>query len=64
MEALTLTEYAEMAITANGLSRVAPKTKDGLTWFDYEWTNPESGVKYYYFATVPINKTGPTRGRF
>ncbi len=56
MEDLSKKEYAELVIQANQLKNVSATTSDGLTWFDYEWTNPETGVEYYYFSTVHKEK--------
>ena len=51
-EDYTLKEYADAVIQANKLSGAETKTADGLTYFEYEFTNPETKDTYHYFSCV------------
>ncbi len=51
-ENYTLEQYGNLVINANGLDSAELKTVDGLTGFEYEFTNPETNDTYRYFAYV------------
>ena len=51
-ENYTLAQYANVVMQANKLSSSKVKTENGLTWFEYEWENPETQDVYRYFAYV------------
>ncbi len=49
----TLDQYAQALkgnITSSNVSET--KTENGITYFDYEFTNTELNVKYYYYTSV------------
>ncbi len=49
----TLAEYGEMVVDSNGFSSdVELQTVDGLSCFEYEWTNPETNIEYKYLSVV------------
>ena len=48
----TLEQYANLMIQANNLSSTGIKTADGLTRFEYDFTNPETNNCYKYFSYV------------
>jgi len=48
----TLEQYADLVIQANNLSSTEIKTADGLTSFEYDFTNPETNDSYKYFSYV------------
>lgn len=48
----TLEQYAELVLNANNLSSAEVKTADGLTGFEYDFTNPETNDTYKYFSYV------------
>ena len=48
----TLEQYADLVIQANNLSSTEIKTADGLTRFEYNFTNPETNDSYKYFSYV------------
>ncbi len=51
-EDYTLEQYADLVIQANNLSSAEIKTADGLTSFEYVFTNPETNDSYKYFSYV------------
>lgn len=52
-EALTVEQYCEMVVDNNDFNMTQePKTQDGLTWFEFSWTNPETNLTYCYFAAT------------
>ena len=51
-EDITLDQYADFVIQANGLSEIQKKTDNGLIWFDYDLDNPEANGTYRYFTYV------------
>lgn len=50
-EKYTLKEYADLVIKASNVSAKA-KTTDGLTHFEYKYTNPQTKDVYKYFSYV------------
>ena len=50
LENKTVKQYAEMVIETNGFTSSTVKTEDGLTYFEYDFTNPESNDTYNYYA--------------
>lgn len=48
----TLDQYADLMILSNGLSAAKRKTGEGLTYFTYTFTNPETKITYQYFSYV------------
>ena len=51
-ESITLQEYAKFVTDANNQLSESIQTKDGLTWFEYEFYNEEEGKTFHYFAYV------------
>ena len=51
-EDYTLAEYADLVIQNNGLSSTSTKTEKGLTLFEYDFKNPDTGLTYHYFSFV------------
>ncbi|MCH5197784.1 MAG: hypothetical protein J1E34_02655 [Oscillospiraceae bacterium] len=51
-EEYTLEQYADLVIEANGLDSSEIKTSDGLTYFEYEFTNTQTKETYRYFSFV------------
>lgn len=51
-EDYTLVQYAELVTKANNLSSAEIKTVDGLTYFVYQFTNPDTSDVYQYFSYV------------
>ncbi len=51
-EDYTLEQYADLVIQANNFGSVEIKNVDGLTYFEYEFTNPETNDDYKYFSYV------------
>lgn len=51
-EDYTLEQYADLVIKSNGLNSDEVKTVDGLTYFEYNFTNPETNDTYRYFSYV------------
>ncbi|MDE6385755.1 MAG: hypothetical protein K2L36_06395, partial [Eubacterium sp.] len=51
-ENYTLDEYADLVLKNNGLSSDSLKKEYGLTYFDYEFTNPNTNETYYYFSVL------------
>lgn len=52
-ENFTLEEYGNILLEGNDLSSTASlQTTDGITHFEYEYTSPEDGNDYNYFATI------------
>ncbi len=51
-EDYTLEQYADFVIQANNLSSAEIKTADGLTSFEYDFTNLETNDSYKYFSYV------------
>ena len=49
----TLEEYTDMLIQANGLSADQKNTADGLTYLEYDFTNPDDN-KDYHFKIYPF----------
>ncbi|MBR2343255.1 MAG: hypothetical protein IKA64_03280 [Clostridia bacterium] len=48
----TLEEYAELIIEGNGIEYAELKKDGELTYFEYSFSNPETGVIYRYFCYV------------
>ncbi len=48
----SLEQYAELVIQANELSSVQVITDEGLTFFEYDYTNPETHDNYQFFSYV------------
>lgn len=52
-ENCTLDEYADLIIENNGIDQsVEVQHRDGVTYFEYVWTNPDSDVNYVYYTAV------------
>lgn len=51
-ENLTLEEYADLVIQGNGFKNAKVKTGNGLTYFEYDYTNPETKQDFHYFSYV------------
>ncbi len=52
-EDYTLEEYGNLVVDNNNFqTNVQLKNVDGLTTYEYEWTNPENNDVYKYFAVV------------
>ena len=51
-ENYTLAEYAALLIEINGLTNVSPSSAEGLTFFEYEFENPNTQVMYHYYSFV------------
>lgn len=52
-EDYTLEQYGEMLLKNNGFdSSIKLQNKEGLTYFEYEFTNTETDEKYYYFSAI------------
>lgn len=51
-ENCTLEQYADLVLQANNFSSAEIKTADGLTGFEYDFTNPETNDTYKYFSYV------------
>lgn len=51
-EDLTLKEYADLVKQANNLRSAKTQTENGLTYFEYDFTNPETKEEYHYFSYV------------
>lgn len=52
-ELYSLEEYGNLVIRANGREgQSVLQSQDGVTWFEYTWTNPSSGQTFFYFSTV------------
>lgn len=52
-ELYNLEEYGNLVIKANGRQgQTTLQSQDGVTWFEYTWTNPDSGQTFFYFSTV------------
>lgn len=49
---ISLEQYADLVIQTNYLDSVEINTVDGLTYFAYEFTNPETNDVYQYFSYV------------
>lgn len=47
-----LDEYGDLVLEANGHPADSIKSEDGVTYFDYHWTNPDTNDTYYYFTTL------------
>jgi len=52
LEDYSLEQYAALVIQNNRLDSVTPKTEGGLTYFQYDGTNSETGQTYRYFSYV------------
>ena len=48
----TLEQYGELVLQNNNLSSSKIESKEGLTGFEYEFTNPETKDTYKYFSFV------------
>ena len=46
----TLGQYADLVINANKFEGTQWKTLDGLVWFEYDYTNPETNATYKHYA--------------
>jgi len=51
-EDYTLEQYADLLIQVNNLGAAEIKNADGLTHFEYEFTNPQTNDVYQYFSYV------------
>lgn len=52
-EKYTLSEYGNLLISSNNLnSSVKVRNNNGLTYFEYQNTNPETNEPYHFFTTV------------
>ena len=51
-EDYTLAEYGELVLQANGLQRGTLQKKDGLTYFEYEATNPQTDEVHCYCSFI------------
>lgn len=51
-ENYTLDEYMNLVIKNNGVTSAEKGSEDGLTWFDYTYTNTSDGEIYRYFVYV------------
>ena len=51
-EDYTLEQYADLVIQANKLGLAEVKTDEGLTYFTYSFTNPETKDVYQYYSYV------------
>ena len=51
-EDYTLEQYANLVIKANNLDSAKIKNVEGLTHFEYDFTNPETQKTYRYFSYV------------
>ncbi len=49
VEKKSVEEYAQMVIDANG-GKYETQTKDGLIWFEYDFTNKSSNKEYHYWT--------------
>lgn len=50
MADMTLAQYANLVLQANGYTSSQVHTADGLTWFEFDFTNTQTNEKYHYFA--------------
>ena len=48
----TLEQYAELVIQSNNINAAEVKKLDGLTYFEYDFINPETLDSYKYFSYV------------
>lgn len=51
-EDYTLEQYADLVIQTNGLGSAEIKTVAGLTYFEHNFTNPQTNDDYRYFSYV------------
>ncbi len=51
-ENYTLAQYGDMVTKNNGLTSADLKTTDGLTYFEYDFTNTEENKVYHYYSFV------------
>lgn len=51
-EEYTLEEYASLVINGNNLTSATTKNKDGLTYFEYYYTNEATNEIYHYYSFV------------
>lgn len=51
-ENYTLEQYGDMVIQNNGLDSCELKTAEGLTYFEYDFTNTDTNETYHYFTYV------------
>lgn len=50
---ITLEEYAELLLEANNLKLISSvETVDGLTYFEYDYTNDSTGIAYVSFSVI------------
>lgn len=50
---LSLEEYGAMVLSNNGFDQtVTLRQEEGLTVFDYEYTNPDSGDTFFYYTVI------------
>ena len=53
LESYTLEQYGELVLSNNSLASTSELQNDqGITYFDYRYTNPETNDNYYYFTTL------------
>lgn len=52
LEDYTLKQYGEVVVENNGLKSNELKTKDGLTYFEYDYTDSATKESYHYFAYI------------
>lgn len=48
----TLEEYVGLICESNNFGELEVKTNDGLTYFEYDYANPETNENYRYFSYV------------
>jgi len=51
-EDYTLAEYGDLVMENSNLTSDALKTVDGLTYFEYDYTNPSNKQNYQYYAFI------------
>lgn len=52
VESITLEEYAGLIFKNNGIEPTEIKKEDGLTYFEYEFLNPELNETFTYFSFI------------
>lgn len=50
LESYSVQDYRALLIQANGISYYQSKQQDGLYWFEYNYTDPNSGDIYHYYT--------------
>lgn len=49
---LTLEEYQALVLESNSAAGMQAKNKDGVSYFEHRWINPQTNVTYYYVTTT------------